>query len=274
MAHERLIERLYAKEERPLMARLVAGPLRGLNEARQIAVLHEGARLTDKNPEQSLDYMTSFIRAIGGLDSDADQFNDFFMSGAGGWVDPFPVVDAPPSAQYEDAINSLAEESRAGARAFADKHHAPGLEDRVRATILESGNTDKLVANGKMSLEDARAHLARVATLGVPAEQAEALKTWFATLPPEDEPVVEDRNGDINQLVEIRSEVLESVLTRATQPTAPPAVDPVAAAQADVAKYETMMREDPRTYWGSNAHQQGYRDALTVIYPDTSAAAE
>jgi hypothetical protein len=51
--------------------------------------------------------------------------------------------------------------------------------------IRESAATDRAVAAGTMTMEDARAHLARVATLGAPSHLVDGITEWFATLPAE-----------------------------------------------------------------------------------------
>jgi hypothetical protein len=44
-------------------------------------------------------------------------------------------------------------------------------------------------------------------------------------------------------------------------------------ARADVAKFETMMRDDPAAYWRSPVNQQAYHDALAVIHEPPAAEA-
>jgi hypothetical protein len=218
-------------------------------------VIHELSRDTDMQPAQAAAFIGDFIKNIGGLDLDAQRFTNFVDTGGNGWMDPFPPPD-PVLSIYDDAINSLAEESRAAAREFAAAHHVAGLEDRIRATIVESANTDRLVESGQMSLEDARAHLQRIATLGVPADQAESIKAWFTTLPPEADTAAPPASPP--------------------EPAPPPQSAPALPAgptradiEARIAAHERNMRAEPgsepwRDYWtrGGSADCLAARQAL------------
>jgi hypothetical protein len=193
MPHDRLIDRLFVKEERPLVRAIVDRCLHGLHEDRQIAVLHEIARPANESmsDEQTLNYVCDFITAIGGQQIDADRFSSFVMSGGHGWTDPYPIVDEPgTTSPYDGLIQSLwpNRADQAAAREFVAHFHRDGLEDRIIAVIRESAMTDRAVEAKTMTVEAARQHLLQVASLGVPADVAEGMKTWFATLPPADAP--------------------------------------------------------------------------------------
>jgi hypothetical protein len=77
-----------------------------------------------------------------------------------------------------------------------------------------------------------------------------------------DDPAGEGAPGDGFLLTQVSGSLRTELLHELQQQQQP---DPVAAAKADVAKYETMLRDDPRSYWNNPAHQTAYHDALTVL---------
>jgi hypothetical protein len=50
-----------------------------------------------------------------------------------------------------------------------------------------------------------------------------------------------------------------------------PGPDRATAAKADIARFETMMRDEPSAYWRSTTNQSAYHDALAVLHGGESS---
>jgi hypothetical protein len=126
------------------------------------------------------------------------------------------------------------ESDRTLARAWAAKLDADGVGDRAEALIREAALTTTKIGGQVITPQQAVDYLSDFArTIGVLDHQVASSVGWLAAGGPDTAAASTDH-------YEIERRI----------------------AKQDAEKYERMMREDPRKYWGSPDIQQKYRDAL------------
>lgn len=154
------------------------------------------------------------------------------------------------------------------ARAWVDQCTRGWREDQVIAVLHEFGQPTEMTGEQSLAymLDFPR-------QIGVPEYQVSPSVAWFDAgapggIPDPDPPPAEaaepPSEDDDVEIIDVAALVERS--RTPPPPPVPPVPDRMAAAQADVARFEEMLRSDPGAYWGSPSNQSSYHAALTTLH--------
>lgn len=180
--------------------------------------------------------------------------------------------------RYSQTIERLFSDS--ASRTLAEQFVArfegqPNMADRIEPLLHEAAVVNQRIVKGEISAEQGRAFLGSVAqNIGTPGHLVDDGISWLETggqpqeTQEEQQPAGEDETDgvqvtDIGALLLEKQERDRAAAERAMHNQAR------AAAQAEVVKYETMMKAPQgstewRAYWQNQHAQMAYRQALTI----------
>jgi hypothetical protein len=151
-------------------------------------------------------------------------------------------------------------------RLIADKFPEKGDRELVAALVASLSRTMKAdhvtallhelaapVPDGQTGQQSADYIASFIGAIGAMKHEQAAFRHWVDTASPPGDPAAD--------------------ATHSPPPVATPAPDHTAAARADVTKYETMLRDDPRSYWGSAVNQEAYHAALAMLHEPSPPSA-